>query len=76
MGAPKIRQSRKEAIHTVQRMKAKLRYNAKPSVTVLQDEITKKVLAVLIDRNAFSKFQEKTELDISHAEMIDFELFV
>ena len=81
MGSPKVkvsaREQRKSAIRQFREMKVRMRSGERPAVTVIQDEITKSIVAVLADRNDFSKFQARAQsegLDLSHCELIDFEL--
>ena len=76
MGAPKIRQRRAEAHRIVRNTLDRLRSHSAPCVTVIQDERTKAVLGVLIDRNTYPAWQAKNLEASAHAELIDFPLSI
>lgn len=76
MGAPKIRRDLKEAVRLQRRAHQRLRTPNHAHVCIVQDENTKVVLAVLIDRNAFERFSQTSTLDLSHSELIDFPVII
>jgi hypothetical protein len=73
MSKPKIKFKTKD-VRKLQRQKhARLSQKPLAHVTVVQDEITKEVLAVLIDRNVYNKL-DASKLDLTHATLIDVHL--
>lgn len=76
MGAHQIKRDRlKEANRTLRRMKQRGRINpASVCVTVIQDEVTKKVLGVAVDRVIAAKQCEKNGWNTG--ELIDFRIEV
>lgn len=79
MGAPKIRQIRKEALRIQRNIHRSLRQGSPAFVTVVQNENTKKILGILHNRGDAAQWYEWARakgIDADHAELIDQELFI
>lgn len=79
MGAPRIHRKLLDEQHRRMKLFKKSARLGPSFVTVMQDQTTKAVLGVLLDRNDLERFIRKCEaegVDPSSAEAIDFQVFV